>query len=82
MVHDEFVEIMDDKTYNDIRYWNASKVINLNETPRSSKSKQQSILTVNPDIVTNDMLSKSIEDLYKQNHFDNSMNEASISSSK
>lgn len=79
MVQEEFVEIMDDKTYNDIRYWIASKVINLNETPRSSKSKQQNILTVDSDIVTNDMVSKSIEDLYKQNHFDNSMNEASTS---
>ena len=60
--------------------WIASKVINLNETPRISKSKQQSILTVDPDIVTNDMVSKSIEDLYKQNHFNNSMNEANVSS--
>ena len=63
-----------------IRYWIAGKVINLNETARSSKSKEQSILTVNPDRVTNDMVSKSTEDLYKENHFDNSMNEASISS--
>ena len=75
MVQEEFVEIMDSKTYNDICYWIASKVINLNETPRSSKSKQQSILTVDPDIVTNDIVSKSVEGLYKQNHFNNSMNE-------
>ena len=43
MVQEEFIEIMDNKTYNHIRYWIASKVINLNVTPRSSKSKQQSI---------------------------------------
>ena len=42
MAQEEFIEIMDNKTYH-IRYWIASKVINLNVTPRSSKSKQQSI---------------------------------------
>ena len=46
------------------------------EVQRASNS----ILTVDPDTVTNDMVSKSIENLYKQNHFKNSMNEASISS--
>ena len=46
------------------------------EVQRASNS----ILTVDPDTVTNDMVSKSIENIYKQNHLKNSMNETSISS--
>ena len=65
--------ILYDKTYNDICYWIANKVINLNERPRNSISKQQNILIVDPDIVIDDVVSKLIEDLNKQNQFKNSI---------
>ena len=73
VVEEKVVDIIDDKTYNDICYWIANKVINLNERPRNSISKQQNILIVDPDIVIDDVVSKLIEDLNKQNQFKNSM---------
>ena len=73
VVEEKVVDIIDDKTYNDICYWIAKKVINLNERPRNSISKQQNILIVDPDIVIDDVVSKLIEDLNKQNQFKNSM---------
>ena len=73
VVEEKVVDIIGDKTYNDICYWIANKVINLNERPRNSISKQQNILIVDPDIVIDDVVSKLIEDLNKQNQFKNSM---------
>ena len=73
VVEEKIVDIIGDKTYNDICYWIANKVINLNERPKNSISKQQNILIVDPDIVIDDVVSKLIEDLNKQNQFKNSM---------
>ena len=73
VVEEKVVDIIGDKTYNDICYWIANKVINLNERPKNSISKQQNILIVDPDIVIDDVVSKLIEDLNKQNQFKNSM---------
>ena len=73
VVEEKVVDIIGDKTYNDICYWIANKVINLNERPRNSISKQQNILIVDPDIVIDDVVPKLIEDLNKQNQFKNSM---------
>ena len=73
VVEEKVVDIIGDKTYNDICYWIANKVINLNERPKNSISKQQNILIVDPDIVIDDVVPKLIEDLNKQNQFKNSM---------